>query len=550
MVAKVSEAADAIAGPVLDVLPALLAEGRDEEVLAAFRAIVERNEDLERRLASMLQRRYKTNEGVSKDQLKLFLKELTQQQARKATHEDAVTEPAPVDERLMKRADAAAERAREKALSEGIKPSRKPLKKPLPEHLPRRDNLIDVPEGERACPSCERERDVIGHEVSEVVELEPAKLYVRRDKRVKRACRVCEAYVVCAPRGDKVVAGGQLGCGFVAQMLYDKYAQGLPIHRQRKDFARMGLKLSSSTLCDQVKWAAELLRPLWLEAIDQVLDADVMHIDGTGVPVLDRDHAKGKKLGTLWATVGADAVGPKVAAYQYASSKKAKGQRPGEMGPTDILALRTGITVADADALFVAQMKREDIIDCGCNMHARRYFVTALDGGDTRAALVIGAFKGLYQVEDDARELAPDDRLALRHQRSSPIYEDIVDWCRHYERDVAPRSPLGRAIGYLLRHQEALRRFEQSGVIPIDNIAAEHAFVPVALTRKNFLFFGSDNGGDRAAIIYTLLRCCRLVEVDPVAYLRDTLAALCRKIRRVDVPEMMPAAWKLRRDSG
>ncbi len=527
---------------MLDVIPTLLAERRDDEVLAAVRALVKRNEDLERRLAAMVQRRYKTNEGVSKDQLKLLLDELTQQSA----DSDEPSDPAPVDERLMKRADAAAERAREKALSEGIKPNRRPLKKPLPEHLPRRDNVIDVPEDERACPTCEHERAVIGHEVSEVLELEPAQLYVRRDKRVKRACRSCEAHIVCAPRGDKVVAGGQLGCGFVAQLLYNKYAQGLPIHRQRKDFARSGLKLSSSTLCDQVKWAAELLRPLWLEAIDQVLDADVMHIDGTGVPVLDRDHTKGKRLGTLWATVGADAAGSKVAAYQYASTKKGKGQRPGEMGPTDILALRAGITVADADTLFAAQMRREDIIDCGCNMHARRYFVKALDGGDTRAALVIGAFKGLYQVEDDARDLSPDERLDLRHERSSPIYKDIVDWCRHYERDAAPRSPLGRAIGYLLRHQEALRRFEQSGVIPIDNMAAEHAFVPVALTRKNFLFFGSDNGGDRAAIVYTVLRCCRLLEVDPVAYLRETLAALSRKVRRVDMPEFMPVAWKSR----
>ncbi len=550
MVASTGEANAVLEGSVLDVLPTLLAEGRTEEVLAAFRAIVERNEDLERRLATMLQRRHKTNEGVSKDQLALFLSELAQQQARQTGEEGEVVDLAVVDERLLARAEAAGERAREKVMSEGEKPKRSPLKKPLPEHLPRRDHVIDVPEDERACPSCAQEREVIGHEVSEVVELEPAKLYVRRDKRVKRACRHCEAHVVCGPRGDKVVAGGQLGCGLVAQLLYAKYEQGVPNHRQRRDFSRMGLDLSDSTLGDQVKWGAELLRPLWLEAIDQVLDAAVMHIDGTGVPVLDRQHQNGKRLGTLWATVGADVNGPKVAAYQYASTKKAKGQRPGEMGPTDILALRTGITVADADTLFVAQMKRDDIDDCGCNMHARRYFVKALDGGDKRGALVVGAFKGLYQVEDDARGLDPDGRLALRRERSTPIYDDIVAWCRHYERDTPPRSPLGRAIRYLLRHERALRRFEHDGIIPIDNMAAEHAFVPVALTRKNYLFFGADSGGDRAAIIYTMLRCCRLAQVDPVEYLRDTLAILARKIRRVEVPDLMPAAWKLRRDSG
>ena len=537
-------------GPVLDVLPTLLEQGRLDEVLAVVRSLVARNEELEAKLATMVQRRYKTNEGVSSAQLRLLLDELVQGQAApdEEEKEDAPT-PAIIDERLLARADAAAERAREKALSEGLKPSRHPLKKALPEHLVRVDNVIDVPQDERACPDCGNEREVLGHDVSEVLEFEPAKLYVRRDKRVQRICRPCDGHFVRAPRGDKVVSGGQLGCGFVAHLLYNKYAQGTPNHRQRKDFARMGVKLSSSTLCDQVKWGAELLRPLWLEAIDQVLDDDVMHIDGTSIKVLDRDHPKGKRLGTLWATVGRGCEGPQIAAYHYASTKKAKGQRPGELGPTDILALRTGIVVADADTLFANQMQREDIIDCGCNMHARRYFVKALEGGDTRAAPAIGAFKGLYQVEDDVRDASPADRLAARQLRSTPIYDDIAAWCRHYERDTRPSSPLGRAIRYLLRHEQALRRFEHDGLIPIDNGAAEHAFVPVALTRKNFLFLGADTGGDRAAIIYTLLRCCRLAEVDPVAYLTETLGLLSHKIRRVDVPEMMPHRWKARRES-
>jgi transposase len=528
-------------GPLLEVLPVLLAEGRTDEVLAAVRALVARNEKLERQLASMLRPTSKSNEGVSSDQLLLFLDRL-----RAATKAEDNLGETEVDARLLARADAAGERAREKALSEGKKPKQLPLKKPLPADLPRRENVIDIPEAERACPTCGSDRDVCGDEIAEVLELEPAKLYVRRDVRIKRACRQCESKVVCAPRGQKVVQGGQIGCSVVAQLLHDKYDRGLPLHRQRKDFARLGIELPTSTLCDQVKWAAELLRPIWLEAIDQVLEADVMHIDGTGVKVLDRDHPDGKRAGTFWGTVGADAGGPKVAAYFYAATKKAKAQRPDELGPTDILALRTGITVADADTLFTAQMRRDDVIDCGCNMHARRYFIKAVDGGDDRAALVVGAFKGLYQVEDDARLLSAEGRLELRRSRSSPIYDDIVAWCRHHERDTLPKSPLGRAIAYLLRHEEALRRFETDGTIPIDNAAAEHGFVPVALTRKNYLFLGHDNGGDRAAIIYTILRCCRLAGVDPVVYLRETLGILAGKVRRAEMSELMPAAWRSR----
>jgi len=545
--ATTSETPEALTGPVLEVLPKLLAQGRTKEALEAVRVLVKRNEQLERQLAALGRRSMKANEGVSSAQLVLILDELSRQQAE--ADKDPELAAKKQDELLQKRAEAAAERARQKALAEGAKPKPRPLKKPLPAELPRRDNIIEVPEAERACPRCGDERAVIGQDISEVLELITAKLYVRSDKREKRACVTCEAAVIRAPRGDKIVAGGQLGCSIGAQIVYDKYELGLPLHRQRRTFKRMGMTLSSSTLADQVKWGAELLRPLWLEAIDQVLASNVMHLDGTGINVLDRDHPKGKRSGTLWSTSGASATKPEVAAYFYASTKKAKRQHPGEHGPSDILALRTGIIVVDMDMLFVEQRKRDDLIDCACNMHARRYFVKALDNGDKRAALVLGAFKALYQVEEDVREASEAERLAARQEHSTPCYDDIVSWCVVYERDTPPKTPLGRAIGYLLKHQIALRRFEKNGAIPIDNMAAEHNFVSVALTRKNYLFVGSDAGGERAAIAYTILRCCRLAGVEPLEYLTDVLTVLSRGIKRVDVPQLMPAAWARRRAS-
>ena len=162
-----------LVGAILDVLPGLLEEGRTDEVLAAVQALVARNEELEGRLATMVQRRFKNNEGVSANQLSLFLSALGQQQAI------TETEAALVDDRLLKRSEAAGERAKAKALAEGIAPKRRPLKKPLPEHLPRVVQVIDVPKEEQACPQCGDEREVSGHEVSEVLELEPAKLYVK-----------------------------------------------------------------------------------------------------------------------------------------------------------------------------------------------------------------------------------------------------------------------------------------------------------------------------------------------------------------------------------
>jgi transposase len=526
-------------GPVLDVLPALLEQGRLEEVLELVRALVARNEELELLLAGLGRRSMKANEGVSSQQLQLFLDALNKQreQALEATAKEQ-------DELLQQRAAAAAERARQKVLAEQDKPKRQPLKKALPAELERIDNLITVPECERGCPTCGEERVVIGYEISEVAELVPAKIYVRRDRRETRVCKVCEAATaVRAPRGDKIVAGGQLGCSLVAQITCDKYDLGVPLNRQRRTYERLGLPLSNSTLCDQIKWAAELLRPLWLEAIDQVLAAKVMHIDGTGIDVLARDDPKGKRRGAVWGMAGASSTKPETAAYVYASSKKAHKQREGELGPSDILALREGIVVMDMDTLFAAQRKRAELIDCGCNMHARRYFVKALDSGDQRAALVLGAFKALYQVEEEVRDASDEERLAARREHSTPCYDDIISWCRAYEPNEPPKSPLGRAIRYLLTHQLALRRFESDGAIPIDNMAAEHNFVSVALTRKNYLFAGSDAGAERAAIIYTVLRCCRLAGVDPVEYLTDVLPRLAGRIRGTEIAGLMPAAW-------
>lgn len=544
----VADDKDVLQGDVLQVLPRLLEQGQTEAVLEVVRALVKRNEQLENHLAKVLSRGTRANEGVSSAQLKLFLEELRQQGE---PDEDEQAGPTPEDDEELKRlGDEAAERARAKLMATvGGGTRRRPLKKPLPANLPRRPNKIPVPEEQRACPKCGGERECIGHDISEVLEFQPAQLYVRQDMREKLQCRPCDSVPDVGPRGDKVVAGGQIGCSTVAKILYDKYWVGLPLHRQHQEFGRLGYGIPVSTLADQVQWGAELLTPLWMAAKDQMFASLVMHIDGTGLPALDRDRVSGKKLGTLWATVGANENGPQVAAYFYASSKKAKGQRDDELGPHDILSRRKGIVVADADGLFTSQMARDDLLDCGCNMHARRYFIKALDGGDQRAALPIGAFKRLYQIEEEIAGKPPDERTATRQEQSKPIYDELIKWCRKYQDHEPPKSRLGQGISYLLNHENALCRFLDDGRIPIDNGAAERAFIRVALTRKNFLFVGSDAGGDRAAIVYTVLACCHLVGVDPIEYLTDTLAVLSRGIRFRDAASLLPAAWQARRQA-
>ncbi|MDE3097606.1 MAG: IS66 family transposase [Chloroflexota bacterium] len=523
-------------GPVLEVLGELLTERRDGEVLALVSKLVARNSELERRLMQLLSRGHK-NEGVSAAQLRLFLDALA------ATGVDASDDGAPdlgdanAKLRGASGIDDAAETAAEKPAKQP------PLRKPPSAKLPRVDNPIAVPPAERACPTCGTERACIGHDVTEVIELEPARVVVRVDRREKLACGTCEGELVRAPVGDKVVSGGRLGSTLVAALVVDKYDDGLPLHRQKRRFERMGVDLAVSTLADQVTWATDLMRPLWRTAIEQVLAATVMHLDATGLPVLDRDAVAGKRLGALWGYVGDE----NVAAYLYASTAKKSAQRPGELGPEEMLARRAGYTVADASNLFDQSFERPDLIECGCNMHGRRYWTKALDAGDSRAALPIAAYKKLYEIEAKIRGLAPDDKRVVRQAESKPVFDEIVSWAEAYKPHEPPKSGLGTAIRYMTNHKVALGRFLDDGVIPIDNGIVERLHVRAALTRKNYLFAGSDTGGERAAIAYTILACCRLVGLNPVEYLTDVLPRLARGLRLRDVPAMLPAAWKLRR---
>jgi len=531
-------------GDILGVLRQLLEEGRGSDIEALVKKLVSRNSELERRLA-MLGLKSRKSERISRNQLLLFMAALDSGDEPSESKDEDGPALGEVDDKLR---DASgideADTDEEAGLGRTTTPAAQPpVRKPPPAHLRRVPNPLTVPPAQRACPKCGAERTCISHETTEVIELIPAEVVVRQDIVEKLACKPCDGELVRAEAGDKVVSGGKLGTRLVGQLLVDKYDDGLPLHRQKQRFERMGLELAVSTMADQVTWSTDLLRPLWRAALAAVLAAKVMHLDGTGLPVLDRDATGGKRLGALWGYVG----DTNVAAYIYTSTGKKEGQRPGELGPQDMLMLRQGYTVADASNLFDESFKRPDLVECGCNMHARRYFVKALDGGDKRAALPIAAYRKIYEIEAEVRGRPPDEVLVARQTKSRPVFDELITWSTAYKPHEPPSSPLGEAVRYLLNHREALGRFLEDGAIPPDNGIVERLHVRAALTRKNFLFAGSDAGGDRAAIAFTILSCCRLAHVDPVEYLAEVLPRLAKKIRLRDVSALLPAAWKAAR---
>lgn len=537
-------------GPVLDVLRQMLGEHEHSgQVLSIFEQLIARNSELELQLNELMSRRNK-GERISTAQLLLFLERL-QDGSPVGDSESASNPCAPdIDEANSRlRAASGVDDRCSDVESKPIKPPPQPsVRKPFPDHLRREPQVLAVPESERACPVCGGERECIGHDVTELAELKPAEVFVRVEMREKLWCPPCDGELVRAPAGDRVVSGGRFGPTLVAQLLVDKYEDGLPLHRQQQRFERMGLPVSVSTLADQVTWMTELLAPLWRAAQQAVLASEVMHLDGTGMPVLVRDpktHKKigtGKRHGTMWGYLGGE-----TALYMYCSTGHARGQTDKDIGPEQFLARRKGYTVADAASVFDKSFARDDLIECGCNMHARRYFVRALEGGDDRAALPLAGFKKLYAIEEQAKKLDDDGRLELRQIESRPVFDSLLHWCKIYQRQERPSSPLAKAINYMINHELALARFLEVGCVPIDNGAAERLHVRVALTRKNHLFVGSDTGGRRAAVAYTILSSCRIARVNPVEYLTDVVPRLARGVRPTDAATLLPAPWRDRR---
>ena len=530
------------------VLRSLLERGDNDAVIALFTKLMATHTKQLRALIESARHRSTKNEGVDTAKLLQLFGELTK-------IPDLPTNEA--DDQLKTRVGT--------PTPEGPKhgpPKPPPRRRPIPANLPRVPNEIVVPSAERACPACGAQRTCIGHEVTEVIDIEPARVIVREDKREKLACTSCEGQVVCAPLGDKVIDGGLYGSQLVADLVVSKYADGLPLHRQHERYERLGLDMPSSSMGDQITWATDLLKPIADGLFNQVLRSATMHLDATSLPVLDKTDPSGIKIGALWGYVGIDirivdgcAFEDRRAAYLYTSTGKKVGQRTGELGPEQVLEKRRILgmpnVVADAANLFDKSFAKPGLIEVGCNMHGRRYFTAALDAKDSRAALPIAAFKKLYDIEQRLAGKPPHERQLVRQAESKPIYDDLVVWCDAYVRAEPPSSLLGKAVRYLTNHKLALMRFLGDGTLPIDNGVVERLHRRPAIGRRNFLFAGSHTGADRAAIAYTVLGTCRLLCVNPIDYLAAVLPQLARGwSTEAELGRLMPEAWMRARARG
>jgi len=396
----------------------------------------------------------------------------------------------------------------------------KPFRRPLPEHLPR--EVHTRAPGHEACPDCGGRLRELGEDVAEMLEYVRASFKVLRHVRPKLSCDACDR-IVQAAAPSRPIDRGLAGPGLLAHVLVSKYADHLPLYRQSEIYAREGVDLDRSTLAGWVGATSELLSPLVDAVRKHVLAATKLHADDTPVPVLAPGNGK-TKTGRLWTYVRDDRpAGDKTApAVWFAYSPDRKGEHPKRH-----LKLYKGALQADAYAGFQQLYESGSIVEVACWAHARRKFheihIAHPSPITTEAIQRIAA---LYAIEAEIRGSTPEIRKAMRQARTKPLLDGMKTWLEATLAKLSRKSATAAAIGYALSRWPALTRYIDDGHLEIDNNAAERALRVVALGRKNFLFAGSNAGGERAAALYSLLGSAKLNGLDPELYLHRVLARI------------------------
>ncbi len=411
----------------------------------------------------------------------------------------------------------------------------KPYRQPLPDHLPREDVVHDGP---CLCPDCGGAMRRMGEDVTEQLDYVPASFRVVRHVRPRLSCRSCER-IVQAPLPSMPIERGRPCAGLLAHVLVSKYADHLPLYRQSGIYARYGVDLARSTLADWVGRLAKLLDPL-INALERhVMGGATLHADDTPVPVLAPGAGR-TRTGRLWTYVrderGAGGEAPPAVLFRYAPDRKA--ERPAQH-------LRTfrGDLHADGYAGF-DRLYGGQIAEVACWAHVRRkFFDVHAATGSAVAREALDHIAGLYAVEHDVRGRPPDERRCERQARAGPLLKAFRRWLDVTGPKLSWRSDLAVAVRYALTRWAALTRYADDGRLEIDNNAAERSLRGVAVGRKNWLFAGSDQGGHRAASIYSLVETARLNGVDPEAWLTDTIRRIADHPAR-RVAELLP--WNYR----
>lgn len=405
----------------------------------------------------------------------------------------------------------------------------KPFRGKIPEKIKRIDYVIE--------PQSSTEGMVpIGKEVTEVLEITPAQLYVNRYTRIKYADPTDESkgIIIGEPPAmplPKCIAGASV----LTTIIIDKFVDHMPLYRQIQRFKREGISISPSTMSGWIAGGCELLSPLYDLLARKVLQSDYLLADETPIPVLDKE-AKGRThRGFHWVYQSPD---QRLVLFDYRPGR-------GREGPEQILKNFKGHLQTDGYAVYNRFKRKQGIILVGCLAHARRYFEQALDSEPEKADYVLTRIQKIYAVEREARDanMNAEQRLQLRKEKSLSLFTELGQWIKEHYDKVLPKSAIGKAVHYFLGRFNYIGKCFENGKLEIDINLAENSIRPIAIGRKNYLFAGSHEGARRAAMLYSFLATCKQHGVNPYEWLKDVLTRIpTHHVNKLE--ELLPYNWK------
>lgn len=412
-----------------------------------------------------------------------------------------------------------------------VKPKAHPGRMKLPEHL-RREVILLKPQGDVS--GLRR----MGEDVTEVLDYIPAELYVKQYIRPKYVAPLSqgETTILMAALPGRILEKCMAGEGLLAQLVVDKYLDHLPIHRQLQRYLGMGVNIAQSTSNDWMRMVLNQLAALYQAHKRITLATAYLGADETPIKVLDEDKKGTTHRGYYWVYHNSE---QKLVLFDYRSGR-------GREGPDDILKDFQGYLQTDGYSAYEDFDRRPGITLMHCMAHARRKFHEALPNDPERAGHALACFQQLYNIERRIKQesMSPEAVVELRRQEAMPILQSMQAWMEaQYPKLVVKKSPIAQAMSYFMPRFEKLCIYTQDARLHIDNNLVENAIRPVALGRKNYLFAGSHEAAQRAAMIYSLLATCKLHQIDPYYWLKDVLENIHRYTTS-NIENLLPQNWR------
>lgn len=376
--------------------------------------------------------------------------------------------------------------------------------------------IHDVPAGERACPRCNCEREQFGQTVTRMLDYIPGFAFYWEHIRLKYICRTCPGHGITAPMPVQAIDRGMPAPGMLSYLATSKYADHLPLYRLEGILARQGLTLNRSTMCDWMAHTAQLMQPIYDYMISEIRNGRVVWTDDTPIKVLDRTLKRRTRTGRIWVYRG-DPGHPYII-FHYTPSRKRDG-------PREFFKNYKGYMQADAYAGYDCVYVGGGVVEVACMAHARRKFLNAFESHQTVASEMLLMIQDLYNIERLVKDKNSEEKRIAR-LAAVPILESMENWMNAQKLIAVPKSPLGQAINYAMNNWAALKVYVTDGDLTIDNNLAENALRPIAIGRKNWMFAGSDKGGDTAAVLASIVATCKRLKVDPFKYFSAAISAL------------------------